>query len=141
MRILVVYASFTGHTKKAAELIAEGAKRKGVEVVVKKIEDTRVRDIKKADVIALGCPTRFFSAARKMKQFMQAEETKKALRGKKGVIFTSCMLIPGAIGWLRKIMQTYDMPIEDTLVVHGSPKGTEIEACKEWGGKIAKLPK
>jgi len=59
-KILIVYYSKTGHTKKMAEAIAKGCRRvEGVEVTLKRVEDTTNRDLLEADAIILGSPSFF----------------------------------------------------------------------------------
>lgn len=56
--ILVVYDSRTGHTEKMAFAVAKGAKQvKGVEVQVKRLSETSIKDLAEADGIILGSPT------------------------------------------------------------------------------------
>jgi NAD(P)H dehydrogenase (quinone) len=59
-RVLVVYYSRHGNTEKMAVAVAEGARRaQGVEVVLKKVQETTRDDLAAADGILLGCPTFF----------------------------------------------------------------------------------
>lgn len=54
VKVLVVYDSRTGHTEKMAFAVAEGAKQiSGVEVVVKKVDQTSLEDLLNADGITL----------------------------------------------------------------------------------------
>jgi len=60
VRILVVYHSRSGNTRRMADGVAEGAKKvPGAEVEVKTVEDVTKKDLERADAIALGCPTYF----------------------------------------------------------------------------------
>jgi len=54
VKVLVAYDSRTGHTEKMAFAVAEGAKQiSGVEVVVKKVDQTSLEDLLNADGITL----------------------------------------------------------------------------------------
>jgi NAD(P)H dehydrogenase (quinone) len=58
LKVLVVYDSRTGNTKKMASAVAEGAKKvSDVEVTVKKAEQTSPDDFLAADAIVMGSPT------------------------------------------------------------------------------------
>lgn len=95
-KILVLFYSFTGHTAKLAQYIAEGAKEiKGAEVEVKQVPElipesffadkpelkktkesfaqipvASVEDMTSADGIAFGTPVHFGSFASQLKQFI-----------------------------------------------------------------------
>ncbi|MFQ6060554.1 MAG: flavodoxin family protein, partial [Thermoplasmata archaeon] len=57
VRVLVCYYSRTGNTKKMAELIVEGARSEGIDVDLKKAEETVPKDLLNYDGIILGSPT------------------------------------------------------------------------------------
>lgn len=141
-RVLVIYDSWTGHTKKAAELIAEGAgKVAGVEVEVKRVNDVSADDIKPVDMVAIGCPTHVLTASWKMKRFLGRREISDSLRGKRGAAFTSCLVIPRATSWLKGKMSKLDTEIIDAIAVHSTPKGNEAEACRSLGERVAESAK
>ncbi|MBU3934217.1 MAG: flavodoxin domain-containing protein, partial [Candidatus Omnitrophica bacterium] len=57
MKILIIYYSQTGNTKKMAGLVAEGVKSEGVDVELKNVEEVKARELLKADGIIIGSPT------------------------------------------------------------------------------------
>ena len=60
VKILIVYDSKTGNTEQMAYAVAEGAKQvEGVEVAVKRVENTKLEDLLDADGIIIGSPTRY----------------------------------------------------------------------------------
>ncbi len=68
LQILIVYHSRTGHTRKMALAVAEGARAvRGVSVVLKKIDETTNDDLLKADSIIVGSPTYFGQMSGKVK--------------------------------------------------------------------------
>lgn len=95
-KILVLFYSFTGHTAKLAEYIAEGAREiSGAEVVVKQVPEfipqeaidkhsevksaketfahipqATIEDLTSADGVAFGTPVHFGSFASQLKQFI-----------------------------------------------------------------------
>jgi len=66
--VLVAYYSQSGNTTKMAKGVAKAAgKVEGVDVVVKRVEDVRKKDLEEADGIVLGAPTYFANIPGKMK--------------------------------------------------------------------------
>ncbi|RUM58962.1 MAG: flavodoxin family protein, partial [Persephonella sp.] len=68
-KILVLYDSGTGHTKKMAEYVAKGAKKFPVEVRLKSVDEATKEDILWCDGIAVGSPTYLGAVSHKMKKF------------------------------------------------------------------------
>ena len=67
-KILIVYDSKTGNTEKMAFAVAEGAKQvEGVEVAVKKVDQTSLEDLLAADGIIMGSPTYYGQMSAKLK--------------------------------------------------------------------------
>ncbi len=117
MKIYVVFYSMYGHVHKMAEAVAEGAKEvKGAEVVLRRVPETlpqevlrkmgameaqkafahvpvcTVDELKEADAILFGTPTRFGNMCGQMRQFLDATGklwTQGALVGKVGSVFAS----------------------------------------------------
>jgi NAD(P)H dehydrogenase (quinone) len=71
IRVLVVYHSRHGNTEKMAIAVAEGARRvPGIEVTVKRVQETTKADLQTADGLVLGSPTYFAGVAGEMKVIM-----------------------------------------------------------------------
>jgi len=69
--ILVTYYSKTAHTQSLAEEVAKGASSiPGVQVVLKKIDQTTTKDLLNADAIILGSPVYNANLAPEVVQFM-----------------------------------------------------------------------
>jgi NAD(P)H dehydrogenase (quinone) len=51
MKVLIVYDSKTGNTEKMAHAVAEGVKREGVEVDIRKVEEASVDKLLGADAL------------------------------------------------------------------------------------------
>ncbi|MBS7288954.1 MAG: flavodoxin domain-containing protein, partial [Candidatus Freyarchaeota archaeon] len=69
--VLVVYDSRTGNTEKAAFLIAEGVRSvKGVDCVVKRVEEVKLDDLLSADGIIIGSPTYYGGMSAKVKDLI-----------------------------------------------------------------------
>ena len=92
-RLLVTYYTGTGHTKRMAEKISEGAEQLGVEVEVKRIEECRLNDLVEADGIVIGYPTYFSNVAWQVKRLIDESialyRKGRQLRDKVGGCFTS----------------------------------------------------
>jgi len=70
-KVIVIYASDYGNTKKMAEAIAEGAKSvSGTEVVVKEAESVVADDLLTSDGIIVGSPVHMGSPHWKIKKFI-----------------------------------------------------------------------
>jgi len=66
-RILVIYDSREGTTKKIAEIVAEGARRvRGISVTLKKADSVTMKDAAAADGYAFGSPSHFGIMSGKM---------------------------------------------------------------------------
>jgi flavorubredoxin len=137
-KILVVYDSLTGNTARAAELIAKGAKDvEGVKVDIRKVDAASVKEIEEAEAVILGCPTHGFTASKKMKNFLNRQEVREALKGKTGAIFASCSLTPRALPWLEKTLKGLNFNMVGKLGVRFSPKGKKENIFKNLGKQIA----
>jgi len=90
-KVLVLYYSKDGNTKKMAHLIAQGAGQiSGIEVRVKAVQDAGRDDIYWCDGLALGSPTQLGTVASTMKKFWEdlLPDWQK-LDGKIGCAFSS----------------------------------------------------
>lgn len=108
-KILVLFYSFTGHTAKLAEYIAEGAREiNGAEVQIKQVPElislkkandsfahipvATIEDLTSADGVAFGTPVHFGSFASQLKQFIDQLSpvfVKGIMVGKPAAFFTS----------------------------------------------------
>ena len=95
-KILIIYFSKTGNTKKMAEKVAEGIKETGCEFILKSVEETKVDDLLEVDGIIVGSPTYFgLPAAEIKKLFDESVVHFGKLEGKVGGAFTSSANIGG----------------------------------------------
>ncbi len=71
-RVLILYYSKDGNTRKMAEYVAEGAAEiTGIDVVLKSISEATREDVYWCDGIALGSPTHLGTVAADMKKFWE----------------------------------------------------------------------
>jgi len=156
-KVLVLYYSNEGHTKKMAEFVAEGAKEiPGTEVRLKSIYEANKDDIFWCDGLALGSPTYLGTVASEMKKFWEdLLPYWQKIDGKIGCAFSS------QGGWgggaeltcqtLMNIMINYGFLVfgitdysGKQFTAHygatqaGEPRQEkEIESCKRLGKRLA----
>jgi len=153
LKVLVVYDSKTGNTETMALAVAKGAKQTGVEVTVKKAEETKNSDLLAADGIIMGSPTYFGQMSAKLKSVIdESEKVHKDLTGKVGGAFTSsggtasgaettllsiveAMLIHGMIVQGRADDKHYG------VAVTGAPKEEDLAECETLGKNVSLLVK
>jgi NAD(P)H dehydrogenase (quinone) len=89
--LLILYNTKTGNTERMAHAVADGAKKvKGTKVVVLKVDDAKMNDLKDSDAIILGSPTYYGNMTGKMKSFIdRTNGINGKLKGKVGGAFTS----------------------------------------------------
>jgi len=151
-KILIVYDSETGNTEKMAFAVAEGAEQiSEVQVVVKKVDQTTLDDLVKADGIIMGSPTYYGQMSAKLKALIdESVKVHGKLEGKVGAAFTSS-------GGTATGAETTLLSILEAMLVHGmivqgrahnkhygaaavkSPDQKELEVCKELGKRVAEL--
>ncbi len=155
-KVLVLYDSGTGHTKKMAEYVAKGAKKFSVEVRLKSVDEATKEDILWCDGIAVGSPTYLGAVSHKMKKFWDdMADLWGEIDGKIGCAFSS------SGGWgggneitclnILTILMNYGFLVfgitdyvgdKFTLhygaVVAGEPREEEeIKACERLGERLA----
>jgi NAD(P)H dehydrogenase (quinone) len=112
-QVLIVYYSRSGNTAKMAELVAEGVRESGAGVAVKKVEETNVGELLKADGIIMGSPTYYGTMAAEIKAFIdKSVKYHGKLVGKVGGAFASS-------GGLAGGNETTVLDIVKALLIHG----------------------
>lgn len=152
IKVLIIYDSRTGNTKKMALAVAEGAKQvKGIGVVVKPVDKTKLDDLLKADGIIVGSPTFYGQMSGKIKTlFDESVDIHGKLAGKVGAAFTSS-------GGTASGAETTLLSILKAMLVHGmivqgrhdnkhygaaavgKPKEEELKMCRLLGKRTAEL--
>ena len=95
-KLLVVYYSRTGNTEKLARELANGAKATGIEVTVKKVEDTDPAEVLEYDGIAMGSPVYYGSMSAECKKFIdESVKFHGKFKGKVGGAFSTSANIAG----------------------------------------------
>jgi NAD(P)H dehydrogenase (quinone) len=93
-RILIVYASDYGNTRKMAQTIADGARSVAdTEVVVKTAEEATAEDLQGADALMLGSPVHMGSVDWRVKKFIDTVCSQLWMQdgaiGKVGAVFAT----------------------------------------------------
>lgn len=153
MKILIIYDSRTGNTEKMANAICEGVLKAGVDVEVKKVDDSSVDDLIQVEGLILGSPVYYGLSTGKIKQFIdESVKYHGKLDGKIGGAFTSS-------GGSHSGAETTIISLIECLMIHGmiiqgtsgrnhygpasvgSPEENDIETCREYGERLGKLVK
>jgi len=153
-KILIIYYSRSGNTKKMAELIEEGVKETGgVEVETKAVEDVEVDQLKAVEGIIVGSPTYYGQMAAELKKmFDDSVRFHGALDGKVGAAFSSAANIAG--GNETTVMGILEAMLIHGMVIQGDPMGDHYgpvsinkpddrvsKLCKRFGQRNAALVK
>lgn len=138
-KILIVYYSRSGNTKKMATAIVEGAKTvSGVEVEIKNYESPE--KLVNFDAILIGAPTYHHGMTNNVKNFLEEIAFHNVtLKDKIGAAF-------GSYGWsgeaprlvLEVMKFKFEMKVIDSpLLIKYAPDLEGLEQCKKFGKKIA----
>jgi len=150
-KVLIVYYSRSGNTKKMAEQVAEGAKTAGGEVTLKSVENASAEELTDADAVILGSPTYYGHSSGPMRTLL--DKTVKyhgQLAGKVGGAFASSANIGGGnettVLDLLHALLIHGMIIEGTAdgdhygpVSIGAPDDRVIPQCQALGQRVATL--
>ena len=152
-KVGIIYYSRDGNTEKMAHFVAEGVRGEGLEVVVKRVEDTSIDDLLKWEGIIAGSPTYYGGAAAPLKDlFDRSVKYHGQLEGKIGGAFTSSANVGG--GNETTILSILQMMLIHGMIIRGSSRGdhygpVSIESpderakkgCAELGARVARLVK
>lgn len=140
-KVLVVYYSGTGNTRKMAELVAEGAKDAGAEVEVLDVAaGPQVERLLQADAVAIGTPDYFSYPAGEIKSvFDRALAHKDTLTDKPCVAFVNHGGGGRALEPLERLCKAVGLkPVAEGLLVNGAPSGADADKCTGLGRTLAK---
>jgi flavodoxin short chain len=140
-KLVIVYLSTSGNTKKMADAIAAGADSRGIEAKVESFYDVDMDDVKNADAIALGSSTFWYKMHEAMAHFIDRLE-KENVKGKVGAAF-------GSYGWsgeapvqIAERMRAMGMRVVDPVLrVMWVPEEKDLAECERLGKDIAKAVK
>ena len=150
MKILILYDSFFGNTKKLAEEVKELLKEEH-SASLKNVRDTEVSEISEYGLLIAGSPTRAFRPSENFKPFLKGIN-KTEFKGKKFMAFDTGIPredVPGFVSFLiklfgyastsihKKLLKKGGIPIAapETFFVGGKEgpiKDGEIKRIKNW---------
>ncbi len=140
-KVLVFYASAHGNTKMMAEEVAKGAAIDGVEVEVFDLTETDpgevLERIEAAQALIIGSPTINGDAVKPVWDLLSSLATIR-LRGKVGGAFGSYGWSGEAVGMVEDRLKGLKFKIPEPGVRFALvPTTEELEACREFGARIA----
>ncbi|MDD5355970.1 MAG: flavodoxin family protein [Candidatus Omnitrophica bacterium] len=153
VRVLIVYYSKSGNTKKMAELIKDAVEKEKVEAVLQDVKDTKVGDLLKADAIIMGSPVYYGTMAAPLKQLLDDSVSHHGdLDGKIGGAFSSSANIGG--GNETTVLDILNAMLIHGMIIQGDPRGDHYgpvsigkpdqrveKECARFGQRIARLTK
>ena len=145
-KLLVVYYTGTGNTKRMAEAIGKGAERQGIKVEVKRVEDCSLNDLAEADGIVVGSPTYFSNVAWQVKKLIDESIVlyrSKQLRGKVGGCFTSSGTRRDGKDCIKMLELAFGLHhglkmVPGIIRVSGDNEEEVSEMCQKYGMEIAR---
>lgn len=152
-KVLIIYYSRTGNTKKMADLVAEGLDKEGVEAQVKDVKDVSAGELLGYAAIIIGSPTYYGTMASEIKKlFDESVEFHGKLEGKIGAAFASSANVGGGnettVLDILNAMLIHGMIIQgDYLGDHygpvavGAPDARSAKQCVRLAGRVARLVK
>lgn len=153
-KVLIIYYSRTGNTRKMAELISEGVKKEGGDVSVKDVKDVVVDELLKYDAIAIGSPTYYGTMAAELKKLLDdSVKFHGRLEGKIGAAFASSGNLAG--GNETTILDILNALLIHGMIIQGDPQGDHYgpvavagapderstKECIRLGARLTKLAK
>jgi NAD(P)H dehydrogenase (quinone) len=136
MRILVLYYSKGGHTRKLAEKIAEGVQRvQGVQVLLKRTDEVTQEDFLASEGVIAGSPVYFGVMSSELKKvFDDFVGVRKRMEGKVGAAFATSADPSGG-------KETTMMSIIQALLIYGMViVGDPMSATGHYGVSCVGAP-
>jgi NAD(P)H dehydrogenase (quinone) len=151
-KVLITYFSASGNTRKMAVAVAGGARAvSGTEVLLKRVEETSLDNLKAADAIVIGSPTYYGLLAYEVKKLLdESVRVHGSLEGKVGAAFTSsggsCTGAETTVISILQAMLVHGMIVQgDPEDKHygvccvGTPSQKDLRLCRRLGMRVANL--
>lgn len=151
-KVLIVYHSRSGNTEKMAEAVREGvAEVEGVEVEMKKVEETTLEDLLEADGIIMGSPVYYGTMAAELKKLIDdSVKFHGKLDGTVGGAFATSGVAGG--GTETTVLDILKSMLVHGMIVKGSSRGahygpvavkapdvSSVKRCRDLGKSVAEL--
>jgi NAD(P)H dehydrogenase (quinone) len=145
-KLLILYYSRSGNTKKMAEAIAEPIKSSTISVTVEDVEKCDISSLPNYDGIVLGSPTYFSNMAWQVKKVIDESIVHyrgRKLRGKVAGIFTSAGSSINGKDCLKMLEVAlgfhHGMRVVEGILRVDRESDREVEKrCQEYGKKLVK---
>ena len=143
-KILIVYHSQTGHTRKMAENVARGAASiEGVTVSLKKAGEATLEDLLECDGLVIGSPEYFGYMSGMIKDFF--DRTYNEAQGKKEIFKKPYVAFisagndgTGALNAIERICIGYQFKkVYEPVLAKGEIDRETLTKCQELGKTIA----
>lgn len=122
MKIIVIYYSRGGTTKKMAEIIHDRMKKKGAETDIFSVSEVKPEQLLDYQGIIVGSPTYYGTLASQIKDLFDRSVTFHGkLDGKLGAAFSSAANIAG--GNETTILSILEAMLIHGMVIQGDPRG------------------
>ena len=148
-KIIVVYFSSSGNTKKMAKLIADAIKNEKLEATLKDVEDVDPKELLDYDGIVIGSPTYYGTMAADIKRFLDDSiKHHGKLDGKVGAAFASAAVMgqETTVISILEAMLIHGMIVQGDPLGHhygvislGKPSEQDMERCQRFGQRFARL--
>ncbi len=150
-KVLVIYYSQSGNTRKMAESVAEGVKKEGLEAALKDVKDVACAELLKYDGIIIGSPTYYGTMSYQIKKLLDDSVAFHGkLDGKVGAAFSSSANLAG--GNETTVLDILNAMLIHGMIIQGDPQGDHYgpvaigspdaratKECLRLGQKVAKL--
>jgi NAD(P)H dehydrogenase (quinone) len=152
-KVLVIYYSQSGNTKKMAQAVSEGIEKEGVEVCLKDVKDTEAYELLNYDGVIIGSPTYYGTMAAEIKILLDESVTLHGkLEGKIGAAFSSSANVGG--GNETTVLDILNAMLIHGMIIQGDPQGDHYgpvaigapdaratKECLRLGSRVARLVK
>ena len=153
MKILIIYYSQSGNTKRMAQLVAEGVKSQALTAELKEVQKIKAKELLGFDGIIIGSPTYYGGMAYQIKRlFDESVQFHGELAGKVGAAFSSSANVGG--GNETTILDIINAMLIHGMVVQGDASGDHYgpvaigepdtrssKQCRRLGQQVARLVK
>ncbi len=141
-KILIIYHSQSGNTKKLAKAVAFGAKKKGAQVFLKRASEATTKDFFNCDAIAIGSPNYFSYMAGMVKDFFDRVYVSAIdkVENKPYVIFVTHGTGGGTpvIENIEHICRIFKLKkAAEPLTVYSEPRKADLKKAEALGEKFA----
>lgn len=135
-KLVIIYGTGSHNTEFMAKAIEEGAKREGVDTVLKNVNDATRHDLLDAEAVAIGSPNYKSAMMPSVRNFL-LELHDVDLRGKAGLAFGSYGWGTEAIDGIHSALSSYGLELIQDFGIKRRPSREQLEECRKVGSRLA----